>query len=175
MKGTIIRTRRYSSDLEQGGMEIPCKFTFMCPPTELQKLQKFLVSALDVRVIFSCLMITDASVSSSLGSITTTSSYLPSSKKHTLDTRAKNRECPLAKRVKSNDSVIESSSTATSFFKPPPAEEYTEGDAADISVKCISVSDSESSSSLNSTEVWVRFLCISLTLEEKCKIEDDSR
>lgn len=176
MKGTVTGTRRYSSDLEQGGMEIPCKLTFTGPPTELQKVQKFFVSALGVRVIFSCPMITGASVSSSLGSVTITSSDSPPSKKRTLDTWAKNRECSQAKRVKCDDSASESSSTATSFSKPsPPAEDYTEGDAADKPVKCITVSDSESSSSVNSTELWVRFRRSSLTLEDKCKIEDGSR
>ena len=119
MEGTVTGTRRYSSDLEQGGMEIPCKLTFMGPPTELQKVQKFFVSALGVRVIFSCPMITGASVSSSLGSVTTTSSESPPSK-HTLDTWAKNRECSQAKRVKCDDSASESSSIATRFSKPSP-------------------------------------------------------
>ena len=176
MKGTVTETRRYSSDLEQGGMEIPCKLTFMGPPTELQKVQKFFVSALGIRVIFSCPMITDASVSSSLGSITTTSSDSPPSKKRTLDTWSKNRECSQVKRVKCDDSASESSLTATSFsISSPPAEDYTESDATDKPVKCITVSDSESSSSVNSTEVWVRFRRSSLTLEDKCKIEDDLR
>ena len=89
MKGTVIGTRRYSSDLEQGGMEIPCKLTFMGLPTELQKVQKFFVSALGVRVTFSC-PINGVSVSSGLGSIidyssvTTTSSDSPPPKKRTL-------------------------------------------------------------------------------------------
>ena len=177
MKGTVIG---YSSDLEQGGMEIPCKLTFMGPPTELQKMQKFFVSALGVWAIFSC-PITSASLSSSLGSVidnssvTTTSSDSPSSKKQTLDTWAKNRECPLAKCVKCNDSLSESSSTATGFFKPPPAEDYIEGDAAHIPVKCITVSDAESSFSMKSTEMWVRFQRSSLTLEDKYKIENGLR
>ena len=81
MKGTVIGTRQYSSDLEQGGMEIPCKLTFMGPPRELQKVQKFFVSALGVWVIFSRPIITGASVSSSLGPVTTTSSDSPPSKK----------------------------------------------------------------------------------------------
>ena len=154
MKGTVTGTCRYSSDLEQGGMEIPCKLTFMGPPTELQNMQKFFVSALWVRVIFSCPMTTGASVSSSLGSVTTTSSDSPPSKKCTLDTWAKNRECSQAKCVKCDDSASESSSTATSFSRPsPPAEDYTEGDAVDKPVKRITVSDSESSSLVNSTEV----------------------
>ena len=143
MKGTVTETRRYSSDLEQGGMEIPCKLTFMGPPTELQKVQKFFVSALGIRVIFSCPMITDASVSSSLGSITTTCSDSPPSKKRTLDTWSKNRECSQVKRVKCDDSASESSLTATSFsISSPPAEDYTESDATDKPVKCITVSDS---------------------------------
>ena len=115
MKGTVTGTHQYSSDLEQGGMEIPCKLTFMGPPTELQKVQKFFVSALGVRVIFFCPIITGASVSSSLGSVTTTSSDSPPSKKRRLDTWPKNRECSQAKRVKCDDSASESSSTATSF------------------------------------------------------------
>ena len=145
----------------------------MGPPTELQKVQKFF---LGIRVIFSCLMITDASVSSSLGSVTITSSDSPPSKKHTLDTWAKNRECSQVKRVECNDSASESSSTATSFsISSPAAEDYTESDATNKPVKYITVSDSESISSVNSTEVWVRFRSSSLTLEDKCKIEDGSR
>ena len=120
-------------------------------------------------------MITGASVSSSLGSVITTSSGSPPSKKHILDSWAKNREFPLAKHVKCNDSASESISPATNFFKLPPAGYYTKGDAANKLVKCITVSDSESSSSVNSTEVWVRFQRSSLTLKDKCKIEDGSR
>ena len=66
-----------------------------------------------------------------------------------------------------------SSSTATSFsMSSPPAEDYTESDATDKPVKCITVSDC---SSVNSTEVWVRFRRSSLALEDKCKIEDGLR
>ena len=157
-------------------MEIPCKHTFMGPPTELQKVQKFFVSAFGIRVIFSFPMITDASVSSSLCSVTTTSSDSSPSKKCTLYTWGKNREFSQVKRVKCDESASESSSTATSFsISSPPAEDYTEGDAANKHVKCITVNDSESSSAVNSTKVWVRFRHSSLTLEDKCKIEDGSR
>ena len=55
MKGTVTGTCRYSSDLEQGGMEIPCKLTLMGPPTELQKVQKFFVSVLGIR-LFSLIL-----------------------------------------------------------------------------------------------------------------------
>ena len=39
--GTVTGTRRYSSDLEQGGMEIPCKLIFKGPFSELQKVKKY--------------------------------------------------------------------------------------------------------------------------------------
>lgn len=38
---TVQGNRRYSSDLVQGGMEVPCKYTFQGLPTELQKVRKF--------------------------------------------------------------------------------------------------------------------------------------
>ena len=78
--------------------------------------------------------------------------------------------------MKCDDSASESSLTATSFsISSPPAEDYTEGNAADKPVKCITVSDSESSSSVNSSEVLIRFRRSSLTLEDKRNIEDGSR
>lgn len=35
---TVLGTRRYSSDLAQGGMEIPCKYTFTGEDTEIKKI-----------------------------------------------------------------------------------------------------------------------------------------
>ena len=53
--GAICRTveaggRRYSNDLVQGGMEIPCKLTFKGPLQELQKVQKYFNSAMKSHV-----------------------------------------------------------------------------------------------------------------------------
>ena len=40
---TMCRRRRYSSDLPQGGLEVPCVLEFQCPanPKELSKLKKW--------------------------------------------------------------------------------------------------------------------------------------
>ena len=43
-------SRRYSSDLAQEGMEIPCKLTFKGPLKELQKVQKYFSSALKIEI-----------------------------------------------------------------------------------------------------------------------------
>ena len=40
IKATVIGRRRYSSDLAQGGLEIPCKLTFCGEPKEIQKLRR---------------------------------------------------------------------------------------------------------------------------------------
>ena len=46
----IEETRRYSSDLPQGGMEIPCTFIFKGTLEELQKVTKYYKSALGMTV-----------------------------------------------------------------------------------------------------------------------------
>ena len=66
IRGTVTGSRQYSSDLEQGGMEIPCKMIFKGPLTELLKVKRFFLSAFRVEVIVSGLMIDDASVASSV-------------------------------------------------------------------------------------------------------------
>ena len=196
IRGTVTGSRRYSSDLEQGGMEIPCKMIFKGPLTELQKVKRFFLSAFRVEVIVSGLMIDDASASSSVtttvsdstdyasasSSVTTNVSVSTPSEKRTVD--AKNSECSQAKRVKCVDSAsvsnlaVASSLTASTKLLPP-AENRTKGDVAEKFVKCITISDSESSSTVqsivNSTEVWVRFQRSSLTMEDKGKIENGSR
>ena len=45
---TVEGNRRYSNDLAQGGMEIPCKLTFIGPLKELQKVQNYFSSALKI-------------------------------------------------------------------------------------------------------------------------------
>ena len=47
---TVQGSRRYSSDLAQGGMEIPCKLTFKGPLKELQKVQKYFSSVLKIEI-----------------------------------------------------------------------------------------------------------------------------
>ena len=47
---TVEGNRRYSNDLAQGGMEIPCKLTFKGPLKELQKVQKYFSSALKIQI-----------------------------------------------------------------------------------------------------------------------------
>ena len=37
---TVVGRRRYSSDLPQGGLEIPCCLIFTAMPKEMQKLKK---------------------------------------------------------------------------------------------------------------------------------------
>ena len=36
---TVIGRKRYSSDLEQGGLEIPCSYLFMGKPKDINKLK----------------------------------------------------------------------------------------------------------------------------------------
>ena len=52
---TVIGNRRFSRDLEQGGMEIPCTYTFKGQPKEVEKVQKFFRGTLktEVQVITS--------------------------------------------------------------------------------------------------------------------------
>ena len=38
----VTGTRRYSVDLPQGGLEIPCKLIFTAKPSEINKLRKLL-------------------------------------------------------------------------------------------------------------------------------------
>ena len=171
-------------------MEIPCKMIFKGPLTELQKVKRFFLSAFRVEVIVSGLMIDDASASSSVtttisdstdyasasSSVTTNVSVSTPSEKRNVD--AKNSECSQAKRVKCVDSAsvsnlaVASSLTASTKLLSP-AENLTKGDVAEKFVKCITISDSESSSTVqsivNSTEVWVRFRRSSLTMDDKGK------
>jgi len=42
MTCVVAGVRQYSSDLLQGGLEVPCKLTFSAPTKEIQKLRKLL-------------------------------------------------------------------------------------------------------------------------------------
>ena len=50
MKCTVVGNWRYSRDLDQGGMEVPCKYTFKGPLKEVEKVQKFFQGALKTEV-----------------------------------------------------------------------------------------------------------------------------
>ena len=41
---TVVSTRRYSRDLPQGGLEIPCQYTLEGPTNEVRKIRIFLAS-----------------------------------------------------------------------------------------------------------------------------------
>jgi len=44
VKATVTGCRRYSSNLVQGGLKIPCKLTFRVEPKEIYKLKKSVAS-----------------------------------------------------------------------------------------------------------------------------------
>ena len=50
MKCTVVGNRHYSRDLEQGGLEIPRRYTFKGPPHEVKKIQKFFQNAVKIEV-----------------------------------------------------------------------------------------------------------------------------
>jgi len=59
--GTVTVTCRYSGDLGQGSMEIPCQMKLKGMHTKLQKIKKFFLSAFSVEIIIvSAPMIDDA-------------------------------------------------------------------------------------------------------------------
>ena len=41
---TVVSTRRYSRDLPQGGLEIPCQYTLEWPTNEVKKIRIFLAA-----------------------------------------------------------------------------------------------------------------------------------
>lgn len=45
IKCTVVGNRCFSQDLDQGGMEIPCKCTFKGQPEEVDKFHKFFCGA----------------------------------------------------------------------------------------------------------------------------------
>ena len=96
--------QRYSSDLPQGGMEIPCKLIFKGPLKVLQKVQKYFDSALGIQVhiqnsnsdsvVYETISVSSSSDATSLD---TTIKY-PQPEKRALDTVS--AECSKEKRIK---------------------------------------------------------------------------
>ena len=102
---TVEGTQRYSSNLAQGDMEIPCKLTFKGPLKELQKVQKYFSSALKIQI-----HITNTSSNSP---VTTNATLKGSSRPEKRGVDTASAECLQEKRVKCDDSESVSSSNTT--------------------------------------------------------------
>ena len=69
MSCEVTGVRHYSSDLPQGGLEVPCKLTFTASPKEIAKLKKLLSPAPSNE--------TNVSISSNISITPSVTSYKP--------------------------------------------------------------------------------------------------
>ena len=173
---TVEGGRRYSSDLLQGGMEIPCKLTFKGPLQELQKVQKYFICAMKSHVHIvntssnspfnkcEAKSVSDSSPATDLDKSKESDSSHP--RKHGITKDTVSLGCSKGKRVKFvTVDDVSSSNTATSLNC---SEELP------LTKKCVTAVEKEKhmvdDESTVTKEVWVQFRRSTLTKEDKLKI-----
>ena len=147
---TIEGTRRYSSDLPQGGMEIPCKYIFKGMMKELQKVTKYYKSALGITV---CVRNTDENSAAAQSESKSASNALAST---SMTVTAPTALVPPVKRL------LDSSTQCTSGKR----------------VNCINIPVDDTPLKVNTTnseKVWVQFQRSVLTVKDKQIIEEGHR
>jgi len=176
---TVIGNRRFSRDLEQGGMEIPCTYTFKGQPKEVEKVQKFFRGTLktEVQVITSnndeicnAAPAPDTVSTSTNASIQTEKRALDV--EFTTETRGSDD-----KRFKPDVSQLMPSSSASLDLATGPTLIYKKDEATIKPMQeTIDLTAVEhASSNVDANQIWVQFRRNTLKLEHKNLVENGCR
>ena len=171
---TVNASRRYSRDLAQGGMEIPCKLTFQGPLKELQKVQRYFSSALKIQI-----HITNTSVLHSFPTTdidTSKESPLPGKRGQDIVSA----ECPQEKRAKYSESVSSSNTTTSldsSVESPVPKKHAMDIVVIEMEKHVVHATTAECESAVtgNNKKIWVQLRRNTLMMEDKFIIEGGLR
>ena len=163
-------------------MEIPCKLTFKGPLKELQKVQKYFSSALKIQIhitntssnspFISCETVSPATANA-------TPKRSPRPGKRGVDTVS--AECSQEKRVKCvtiDDSESVSSCNTTISLNSSEKSPLPKKDAPAVEKEkqvvhaTVDVDSYELIVTINAKGVWVQLCRNTLTMEDKCIIED---
>jgi len=195
----VIGSQRYSRDLEQGGMEIPCKYTFKGPPrsrkssksSKFEKFKKF-KGALKTEVQVNSSDNSDHIFYAALeltvpGPISMANTFVPP-EKCALDLADDMECCSVAdKHFKPNDFKSKPSSSADISISTDHTEDSTLLDMPlckpDGAVK-LNESGTQGKptidltaavtfmKSIDTKQVWVQFQRNTLKMKDKCLVED---